>query len=90
MKFVWDERKNQSNIKNHGVSFDEAKEVFDGLPVVYFDVEGSLGEDRYVAIGFSGSRLLAVVFVNRDADTTRIISARKALKSEEKRYGRGY
>jgi uncharacterized DUF497 family protein len=52
MKFVWDERKNQSNIKNHGVSFDEAKEVFDGLPVVYFDVEGSLGEDRHVAIGF--------------------------------------
>lgn len=90
MKFVWDERKNQINIKKHGVSFDEAKEVFDGSPVVYFDVDSSFNEDRYVAIGFSGVRLLAVVFVNRDADTARIISARKALKSEEKRYGRGY
>ncbi|NVM79349.1 hypothetical protein FHW83_005188 [Duganella sp. SG902] len=90
MKFVWDERKNQSNIKKHGVSFDEAKRVFDDFPVVYFDVEGSSDEDRYVAIGFSGARLLAVVFVSRDADTTRIISARKASTFEERRYGRGY
>jgi uncharacterized DUF497 family protein len=90
MKFTWDERKNQSNIKKHGVSFEDAKYVFDGHPVVYFDVNSPLDEDRYVAIGFSGTRLLAVVFVTRDVDTTRIISARKALKSEEKRYGRGY
>jgi uncharacterized DUF497 family protein len=90
MEFEWDERKNQSNITKHGVSFDDAKDVFDGCPVVYFDADGSVEEDRYIAIGFSGARLLAVVFVNRGADTTRIVSARKASTFEEKRYGRGY
>jgi len=90
MKFTWDEHKNQSNIRKHGVSFEEAKHVFNGLPLVYFDVDSSLDEDRYIAIGFSRTRLLAVVFVNRDADMTRIISARKASKFEEMRYGRGY
>lgn len=41
MDFEWDERKNQSNIKKHGVSFDEAKEVFGGCPVVYFDADAA-------------------------------------------------
>jgi len=90
MDFEWDERKNQNNITKHGVSFDDAREVFNGSPIVYFDVDGSVEEDRYIAIGFSGARLLAVVFVNRGADTTRIVSARKASTFEEKRYGRGY
>jgi uncharacterized DUF497 family protein len=90
MNFEWDERKNQRNLRKHRVSFEDARNVFDGFPVVYFDADSPLDEDRYVAIGFSAARLLAVVFVNRDADTTRIISARKALRSEEKIYERGY
>lgn len=90
MDFEWDELKNRSNQRKHGVSFEDARNVFDDYPVIYFDVDSSMDEDRYVAIGFSAARLLAVIFVNRDADTTRIISARKASKFEEKRYERGY
>lgn len=89
MDFEWDERKNQSNMKKHGVSFDEAKDVFGGCPMVYFDADASVEEDRYVAVGFSRVRLLAVVFTNRDTGV-RIISARKASTFEEMRYGRGY
>lgn len=90
MYFEWDESKSQSNVLKHGVNFEDARDVFDGAPVVYFDADSSLDEDRYVAIGFSAGRLLAVIFVNRDVDTVRIISARKASKFEEKRYERGY
>ena len=90
MDFEWDVNKNQANLSKHGVSFEEARNVFDGSPLVYFDANQSLDEDRYVAIGFAGMRLLTVVFVTRGAETTRIISARKASTSEEKRYERGY
>nr|WP_315248961.1 BrnT family toxin [uncultured Duganella sp.] len=90
MYFEWDEGKSQSNILKHGVSFEDARDVFDGAPVVYFDADSWLNEDRYVAIGFSAARLMAVIFVNPGVDTVRIISARKASKFEEKRYERGY
>jgi uncharacterized DUF497 family protein len=90
MPFEWDERKNQSNIKKHGVSFEQAAVVFESSAQIYFDAESSLDEDRYVAIGFSGVRMLTVVFVYRHDDMIRIISARKASSPEEKRYERGY
>ena len=90
MNFEWDEDKNQSNIMKHGVSFEEAKAIFKLPTVSYFDVDNSLVEDRYIEIGFAGGRLLTVVFVQLSDDVVRIISARKASLSEEKRYERGY
>jgi uncharacterized DUF497 family protein len=90
MSFEWDERKNQSNIKKHGVSFELAATIFEGPALIYFDADSSLHEDRYIAIGFSGVQMLAVVFVYRRDDTIRIISARKASLAEGKRYERGY
>lgn len=90
MPFEWDERKNQSNIKKHGVSFEDAAKVIGQSTLSYFDADNSLYEDRYVEIGFSGGRLLAVVFVELGDDMIRIISARPASLSEEKRYERGY
>jgi uncharacterized DUF497 family protein len=90
MIFEWDEHKNQSNIRKHGVSFEEAKKIFDLPALNYFDANNSLYEDRYVEIGFCGGRLLSVVFVELGGDRVRIISARAASLSEEKRYERGY
>ena len=91
MKFEWDERKNQINIKKHNVSFEDAESVFQDAFAVYLDDdEHSLNEERFIIIGVSETldRELYVCYCLRgeDAETVRIISARKATKREIKLY----
>ena len=85
MKFTWDARKAASNLKKHGVSFEEAKSAFhDELGAYYPD---SLHHDRFILLGYSQrNRILYVVHAEVGADTIRIISARKATKHEKTRY----
>jgi uncharacterized protein len=87
MEFEWDESKATSNLKKHGVSFNEAKTVFDNLLAVIFDDEAhSVGERREVMIGHSqNNRLLLVAFTER-LDAIRIISARLATRREREDY----
>jgi uncharacterized DUF497 family protein len=88
MKFQWDANKAVSNIRKHGVSFDEAVTVFkDPLALIFNDDEHSEEEHREIIIGFSTlSRLLLVCFVERQEDTIRIFSARRATNQERKDY----
>ena len=89
IKFDWDPAKASSNIKKHGVSFDEAQTVFyDEFAVQFFDEESSESEDRFLMLGFSEvARLLIVCHCEREpGDVIRIISARKATKNERKYY----
>jgi uncharacterized DUF497 family protein len=88
MKFSWDPRKADSNLRKHGVAFDEAITVFnDPLAYIFDDVSHSENEHREIIIGFSTlSRLVLVCFVERDEDTIRIINARRATKDEIKDY----
>ena len=89
MRFEWDEQKNKLNLKNHGVSFDEAQTVFyDSLTKVASDPDHSNEEDRFIAVGHSAAhRQLLVVHCYREAARTiRIISARKVTRSERKQY----
>jgi len=90
IEFTWDFQKAATNLKKHGVSFDEAKTVFeDMLAVIVDDVEHSRGELRSIIIGLSNrSRLLFVSHVER-TDKIRIISARPATKQEKKDYESG-
>ena len=83
--FEWDTEKAESNIRKHGVSFDEAASVFDDpLFITLLDEEHSSGEERYITIGLSNmNRLLLVAHTERN-DRIRVISARKATKNEEK------
>jgi uncharacterized protein len=84
MEFEWDDAKAASNLAKHGVSFEEAKRVFDDLyRLEFFKPEG--GEDRFVVIGTSGAKLLAVIHTERGSKI-RIISARKATRDEKKAY----
>ena len=85
--FSWGEEKAAINEWNHGVSFEEAREVFDDpREVEFFDPAHSTPEEpRWVRIGLSGRRLLFVVFTHRE-DRIRIIHARKASKSMERIY----
>lgn len=89
LSFNWDEDKNNANIANHGVSFKEARSVFyDENAIEFFDDSHSNAEDRYILLGFSNHlRLLVVCHCLRKKDSViRLISARKATKSESKYY----
>ena len=87
MKFAWDPRKAQSNLRNHRVSFDEATTIFgDPLAATVPDPDHSFGEHRFVTIGVSSlGQLLVVVYTERGS-TIRIISARRATAHERKQY----
>ncbi len=88
LEFEWDKRKNISNQKKHGVSFREAETVFkDEFGRLIPDPDHSMDEDRFILMGMSSKfRMLIVCHCERDLDTVRIISARKADKNERKQY----
>jgi uncharacterized DUF497 family protein len=84
VRVAWDEANNLANQRKHGVSFEEAKELFvssiDYLEI--FDDAHSDFEDRFIAIGPISRGLVLIVWTERDGDTIRIISARWATKHE--------
>lgn len=88
MEFEWDESKNESNQLKHGVSFEEASELFsqDIETLEIFDELHSELEDRFVSVGPIKRGLVLVVWTERDADIIRIISARRATARESQRY----
>jgi len=89
MQFNWNENKAKSNIQKHGVSFTEATSVFDDDAArLISDPDHSEKEDRFILLGISCSlKVLVVVHCYKDEENMiRIISARKATRSEEKQY----
>lgn len=86
MKIESDQKKSDSNLRKHGVTFEEGASVLlDPLALVHEDND-SEGEQRLVALGMSSlGRLLLVVYTMRD-DAIRLISARRATKTERKHY----
>ena len=89
LRFIWDERKSVANARKHGVTFEEAQTVFlDEEALLIGDPDHSDDEDRFVLLGLSARlRTLVVCHCHREKDTlTRIISARKADRTEETRY----
>ncbi|MFZ2630467.1 MAG: BrnT family toxin [Desulfosalsimonadaceae bacterium] len=91
LQFEWDKRKEKTNIKKHGVSFEEAQAVFyDENAIQFFDPDHSDDEDRFILLGISFKlRILVVCHCFReDEGIIRIISARKADDDEENEYWR--
>jgi uncharacterized DUF497 family protein len=89
-RIEWDPAKARANLRDHGVSFEEAETVFsDEEAILLPDPDHSQEEDRFLLLGFSvGLRVLVVVHCYREADAViRIISARKATPSERAQYG---
>jgi uncharacterized DUF497 family protein len=91
LRFSWDPRKAASNLKKHGVSFEEAVTAFgDPLSVTIPDPKHSESEDRFVLLGLSASsRLVVVAHAERSDDDVRIISARLATRRERNEYEEG-
>ena len=89
LEFEWDKKKEKTNAKKHGVSFDEARTVFfDEQAIQFFDPEHSDEEDRFILLGTSFKlKTLVVCHCFREDETKiRIISARKADSEEEQVY----
>lgn len=83
LKFEWDSQKEASNIKKHGVSFEEAKEALTCGLIVVLKEDDNHNEDRYVFLGVCKNlRVLVVVVTFPTEVVTRIISARKATRRE--------
>src|SRR5579871_6384957 len=84
---VWDIAKALVNERKHGITFAEAATIFrDPLLMVRPDLAHSQEEERWAALGRSGSHLLLVVIHTENANTIRIISARKAEPRERRSY----
>jgi len=88
LEFEWNAVKAASNVKKHGVSFEEARSVFEDEEALLIpDPEHSVGEERFVLLGVSAaSRLVVVIHCERGPDVIRIISARKADRTERAAY----
>ena len=85
MKIEWDPRKARSNVKEHGVSFEEAATALsDPLAATGADPDHSIKEDRFVTFGVSKVGQLLLVSHTEERDTIRIISVRRATKGERK------
>lgn len=88
MRFEWDPAKNVQNVRKHGVSFEEAATLFRaGSGWLDLDDETHSGDEmRYRAIGPIARGVVLVVYVERDENVIRIISARAATPSERRLY----
>ena len=87
MEFEWDRKKAANNFRKHKVSFDEAVTVFyDPMSATFNDPEHSIGEERYITVGYSSTRRLLVVSYTARDDRIRIISARRANTKEKRRH----
>ena len=92
MRFEWNPEKNEVNKSKHGVDFHEAETVFeDERAITIFDEEHSENEERFIIIGISMKlREVTVCHCYRNGDeVTRIISARRATRTETMLYERG-
>lgn len=91
LRFEWDTAKAAENLRNHGVSFEEAQTVFyDDFAREFYDDKHLEWEERFLLLGLSFRlRLLMVCHCYRENESViRIISARKATANEARFYRR--
>ncbi len=86
MQFEWDEKKNEINIRQHGIDFADVADIFNYPMLVELDDRKNYGEERWTGIGLLQNRIAVVVYTERYQSTIRIISARKANSHEHRRY----
>ena len=90
MLFEWDDAKNASNLKKHGIGFEEAVLIFKAVVLTKIDDREDYGEIREFSTGRVGGQVIVVVVHTDRGEITRIISARLANKTERKAYDEYY
>lgn len=86
MQFEWDEAKNLTNIRKHGIDFADIPLVFENEMLIELDERFDYGEERWIGIGFLDPGVVVIVWAERQHDLFRIISARRANRHERKRF----
>ncbi len=86
MRFTWDEKKNRTNLRDHGLDFADASRVFQAPMLTRLDTREDYGKDRWIGLGLLDGRVVVVVFTERGEDIIRVISLRKATTYERNHY----
>lgn len=87
MIYEWNLTKAKTNVRKHGVSFEEAASVFlDPLAITYPDPDHSDDEIREITVGHSARQRVIFVYHTQRRDRIRIIGARKVTPTERKQY----
>lgn len=86
LMFEWGDAKARANLRKHGVDFLDAPAMFTGRLLTAADLRQDYGEERWVGIGDTAGRTLVIAFSQPAAATIRVISLRKATKSERRAY----
>ena len=82
MHFSWDEKKRESNLKDHGLDFVDAEKVFEGPTFTYEDDRFEYREQRFVTLGFVSGVAVSIVHTETE-DEIHVISFRKATTKEQ-------
>ncbi|MBA4417772.1 MAG: hypothetical protein C0392_07665 [Syntrophus sp. (in: bacteria)] len=90
MRFEWDPKKAATNLKKHGVTFQEAATVFgDPLSITFYDPDHYVNEERQMTFGLSLQKRFIIVSHTQRKDRTRIINARLMDRKERVIYEEG-
>lgn len=90
LRFSWDPRKADANVRKHGVDLPDATTAFaDPLSITIPDPDHSAREERYLLVGITATRRLVVVAHSEHGDEIRLISARAATRHEREIYEEG-
>jgi len=86
MIYTWDNAKNRSNIRRHGIAFEDAQRIFENETVERIDDRFAYGEMRVYAIGIVNGLEITVIYTDKSDDERRIISAWRAEPHEKRAY----
>lgn len=86
MRYSWDADKNRRNAQRHGIAFEDAQRIFEGLTLERVDDRFDYGEVRVYAIGLVNGLEITVIYTDRDHDERRIISAWRSEPHERRAY----
>jgi uncharacterized protein len=86
MRYTWNERKNRGNAAKHGIAFDDAIRIFEGVTVEREDDRFAYGEERVYAIGVVNGIKITVIYTDRGEDERRIIAAWRSEPHERRAF----
>ena len=86
MSYEWNLDKNKMNLEKHGISFEEACQIFEEDVLTWVDNRKNYNETREISIGTLDEEIVIVVVHTDRNGITRIISARPAKKKERRLY----
>ena len=85
MRFTWHPDKNLTNVRRHGIAFQDAARIFDGPTVERVDDRFEYDEVRIYSIGLVNGIEITVIYTDRASGERQLISAWRA-EPHERRY----